>query len=73
MPPEPGTVRVTLAGDAQDLLRLSVFLEAVTRGHDPAEALANLHLAAIAIVSARNTPGRATGHITMMIELRDAA
>ena len=66
----PGTVRVTLHGSGPDIAALGIFLEAVTKGHDPAGVLAKLRLAAITITETRGTRGRASV-ITMMVELRE--
>jgi hypothetical protein len=67
---EPGTVRVTLAGLAPDLVRLSLFLEAVTGGETPADVLLDLRLVAIRITETRGTRGRGS-QMTMMFQLEE--
>ena len=71
-PQDSGTVRVTLAGHGQDLLKLALYLEGVIAGHDPAEVLRDVHLAAIVILSTRGTRGRGN-QITMIVQLTEAA
>ena len=71
-PGNPGTVRVTLRGNTPDLVKLTLFLEGVTRGEAVADVLLDVELAAIVITETRGTSGRA-GQITMLVELREFA
>lgn len=68
---EGGIVRAVLSGAAPDLVRLGLFLEAVTGGHDPAAVLRDLRLAAITITTAQGTRGRGR-RITLIFHLTEA-
>lgn len=65
---QPGTVRVTLAGRAPDLIKTIIFLDRVTGGDSPAVVLAVLHLAAIRIISESGRGSRAI----LTLELEEA-
>jgi hypothetical protein len=69
---EPGTVRAVLSGHAPDLVQLSLFLEAVTRGRNPADVLRDLHLAAITISGMRLPGSRYRQPVTMTFTLKAA-
>ena len=68
---EPGTVRVTLAGQQADLVRLSLFLEGViNHGETAADALLDVHLAAVRITETHGTTGVAS-KMRMMFRLEE--
>jgi hypothetical protein len=64
---QPGTVRVTLAGHAADVIKTIVFLDRVTGGDSPAAVLRVLHLTAITITSQT----RAGRRVTLTLELQE--
>ena len=71
-PEGPGTVILILAGESPDLVTLDLFLEAVTGGQEPAEALRDLALAAVTITSKRIPHGR-TDRFYLTVTLTEAA
>lgn len=73
-PAEPGTIRASLAGRGPDLFQLGLYLEAVTRGSNPADVLAELHLAAVTISEMRGPWGHEPErHFTMTLTLEPAS
>jgi hypothetical protein len=67
----PGAVKVIMSGSGPDLVKVAIFLEAVTSDHNPAAILADLRLNGIEITSTRGTRGRGK-RITMILELTGA-
>jgi hypothetical protein len=65
---QPGTVLVTLAGRAPDLIKTIIFLDRVTSGDSPAAVLRVLHLTAITIISETGRGSR----VTLTLELEEA-
>ena len=68
-PKDPRTVEVVLTGRPADLFKVVFFLGQVTGGHDPAEALRAVGLAAI---TATRESGRGY-RATLTLELHEAA
>ena len=61
-----------MTGAGPDLMKLTLFLEAVTSGHNSADALRDLHLDTIRITSTRGSRGRGA-RITLTLQLTEAA
>jgi hypothetical protein len=66
---QAGTVRVTLAGHAADLIKTIIFLDRITSDDSPAAVLRALHLTAITIASEAGRGQR----VTLTLELQEAA